>query len=259
MAKARNTRATKESINYGYDSAFPSRLRELLEETTQDSLAAHCGVARQSVAQWKDGKTKPDIYYLEKIADFFEVSTDYLLCRTEIASGDVTDMEIHKRLGLSQEAINALNIINSLITFTEDTEDINLLHAKERILILNNLIASDYFYDITFHLIEYVVACRQCMIIRESLPDIGQNGDYYRINETLLYSFFRDYTNDSDLSLFRANKHFNSFAESLLVESELLNMQGQLEEDDFIPLRALIKSASEKNEREVNDNGKKKR
>lgn len=106
MDNARKTRTKKEDIGYGYDSIFPGRLRGLLEGTTQDKLAEYVGIARQSVAQWKDGKTKPDIYYLGKIANFFGVSTDYLLGRAEKPTPEMTD--IHRVTSLSTKAIERL-------------------------------------------------------------------------------------------------------------------------------------------------------
>ena len=118
MEKARKARTTKEDIDYGYDSDFPIVLRKLLQKTTQDKLAEHCGVARQSVAQWKDGKTKPDIYYLGKIADFFEVSTDYLLGLTPHDTPNVETRAIAEKLGLSEKAIN--NFIGHAQTYDSD-------------------------------------------------------------------------------------------------------------------------------------------
>ena len=62
MSDSKKSQTNKENINYGYDSEFPTILRKLLEKTTQGELAKVCNVSRQSVAQWKNGKTKPDIY-----------------------------------------------------------------------------------------------------------------------------------------------------------------------------------------------------
>lgn len=62
---------------------FTHRLRILLGEPgeTQGKLADAIGVKRQSIGQWKDGTTVPDIVSLGKIADYYKVTTDYLLGR----------------------------------------------------------------------------------------------------------------------------------------------------------------------------------
>lgn len=114
MSEVKKSRTTKEEIDYGYYSEFPKRLRMLLEKTTQGELAAACNVARQSVAQWKDGNTKPDIYYLGKIADFFNVSTDYLLGRSDTKSADTDIKMICEYTGLDEEVIKQVNELKKL-------------------------------------------------------------------------------------------------------------------------------------------------
>ena len=96
-----NTRGRKKK-DIGSNSPFATRLRELLEERkiTQPVLAEAIGVSRQSVGQWKDGKTVPDILDLQKIAHYFGVSTDYLLCQTDdvderTESGSGAEYELH--------------------------------------------------------------------------------------------------------------------------------------------------------------------
>lgn len=45
----------------------------------QKTFAEAIGVTKHTVTDWKNGKTKSYIKYIDKIAEFFEVSTDYLL------------------------------------------------------------------------------------------------------------------------------------------------------------------------------------
>lgn len=104
MKKANN------DVEYNYDSDFPRILRGLMEErgTTQDALAKICGVKRQSIAQWKDGNTRPDIVSLRKISEFYEVTTDYLLGLTPNPTTDKATKELCETLGLSDIAIHFL-------------------------------------------------------------------------------------------------------------------------------------------------------
>lgn len=74
-------------------------------------LAEAIGVSRQAIGQWKDGNTLPDIMALSKIADYFNVSADYLLGRTEIANTD-PDKQINaacEYTGLSENTVNVLH------------------------------------------------------------------------------------------------------------------------------------------------------
>ncbi len=94
----------------GFDSPFATRLRELLTETntTQPTLAAAVGVSRQAVGQWKDGNTVPDILDFQKIADYFKVSTDYLLGRTNVRSLDTNKRAASELTGLPEQCIDLL-------------------------------------------------------------------------------------------------------------------------------------------------------
>ena len=62
------------------------RLKKLRSSTpyTQAQLADTLGVARTTYAMYEQGKREPDHETLNKIADHFNVSTDYLLGRTDI-------------------------------------------------------------------------------------------------------------------------------------------------------------------------------
>ena len=61
------------------------RLRELRKErnVSQQKLAQALGVSRSTVAMWETGPNQPDYETLLRIADYFEVSTDYILERTK--------------------------------------------------------------------------------------------------------------------------------------------------------------------------------
>lgn len=62
------------------------RLRSLRKEKkkTQQDMADLLGITRPAYTAYEAGNRTPDYTLLEKIADFFEVSTDYLLGRTDI-------------------------------------------------------------------------------------------------------------------------------------------------------------------------------
>lgn len=82
--KKKSGRPSKSS-----EKAFTEIFRRLIGEATQQEAAEKIGVTRQNVGRWLAGMNTPDIEALEKIADAYEVSTDYLLGRTSVKNPSV--------------------------------------------------------------------------------------------------------------------------------------------------------------------------
>lgn len=59
------------------------RLRES-KKVTQAGMAEFLGIDRSTYTKYESGKSKPDADMLIKIADYFGVSVDYLLERTDV-------------------------------------------------------------------------------------------------------------------------------------------------------------------------------
>jgi len=61
------------------------RLKELREENklTQKEVADAVGGTQSNLAKWEKGKNQPPADMVIKLADFFGVTTDYLLGRTD--------------------------------------------------------------------------------------------------------------------------------------------------------------------------------
>ena len=94
---------------------FPTAISSLLKERkiTPGELADHLKVTRQTVSNYCLGQTTPSFQLLCKIADFFNVSTDYLLGRTETRSPDANIRAVCEFTGLSESAVNGLKIHSS--------------------------------------------------------------------------------------------------------------------------------------------------
>ena len=69
--------------------AFSEKLRMLIEEQelTQKELAIALKIPASTLGGYVQGTSEPDFDTLKEIANFFGVSTDYLLCHT---SGSIT-------------------------------------------------------------------------------------------------------------------------------------------------------------------------
>lgn len=68
---------------------FPTRLKELRTEgkLTQEQLGEKINVTKVSISGYESGNRKPDIETLQRIADFFNVSVDFLLGKTDQRDG----------------------------------------------------------------------------------------------------------------------------------------------------------------------------
>ena len=86
---------------------FPERLSELLKinHIYQTELAQHVGYTTQAISRWCRGETEPDLKTLTKIANYFNVSVDFLLGNEK----NVTkiEQEIKEKIALKKVLVNA--------------------------------------------------------------------------------------------------------------------------------------------------------
>lgn len=65
---------------------FGEKLKELRTKygKTQEDIAKYLEVAPQTIYKYEKGINQPDLNTLSKLAEYFNVSTDYLLGRTNV-------------------------------------------------------------------------------------------------------------------------------------------------------------------------------
>jgi HTH-type transcriptional regulator, competence development regulator len=88
---------------------FPERLKtlRLQKKLTHQDMANFLGITRQGYSKYENGQSQPDIETINKLAQFFNVTTDYLLGRTDNPNPPEKD-DI-------PEELNTLAKINQLI------------------------------------------------------------------------------------------------------------------------------------------------
>ncbi len=64
---------------------FAEKLKKLRTDynLSQAALAHDLGVAQNTLSNWEKGNREPDLSTIVKIAEYFDVTTDYLLGRVE--------------------------------------------------------------------------------------------------------------------------------------------------------------------------------
>ena len=63
-----------------------NRINELRKERglSQHALAKKIGVSQKAIDYWERNVNEPKASYIILLADYFEVTADYLLCRTDV-------------------------------------------------------------------------------------------------------------------------------------------------------------------------------
>lgn len=93
-----------------YNSITAIRLRELVGDRTIKSVAKEIGITRQSLAKYLDGSTSPKADTLSVLAEYFGVTSDYLLGENNSVE---KNMEVFMcNTGMSLETINVLLGLN---------------------------------------------------------------------------------------------------------------------------------------------------
>lgn len=89
---------------------FIERLESLMKEkgVSQKMIAEYCGIGKNQFAYWKKHGNIPAGAILDKIANYFDVSVDYLLGKTDVKK------ESNNSPSLSDEQMALLLEIKSL-------------------------------------------------------------------------------------------------------------------------------------------------
>lgn len=95
---------------------FSVRLKELREayKLNQTELGEILGVTNQTVSNWENGNIAPSIEMVEKIANYFKVSVDYLLFRTDSLTIKVNNLTL-EQIAHVQSIVNDLEELNRKI------------------------------------------------------------------------------------------------------------------------------------------------
>jgi transcriptional regulator with XRE-family HTH domain len=65
------------------------RLKKLRGKRTQEEVAQKIGISRARLSHYETGRSEPDSEILKKLADFYGVSTDYLIYGEEGIKSDL--------------------------------------------------------------------------------------------------------------------------------------------------------------------------
>lgn len=95
---------------------FSPKLKAFREETglNQSQLADKLGVSRGSISFYENGDRIPDIEFLRKVSEYFNVSADWLLGLSNVQSNDGELQQACNYTGLSEDAIKNILIAHGV-------------------------------------------------------------------------------------------------------------------------------------------------
>lgn len=112
----------KRKVNSGFSTIFSARLKSLMadKKINNKELANLLGVSAQAISQFKNEIALPNVDNMIKLADYFNVSLDYLLGRTKAKTTDINIRDICEYLNITEECVRQLhnnkeNYLNSIV------------------------------------------------------------------------------------------------------------------------------------------------
>lgn len=147
---------------------FPSTMRSLMKDKniTQKELADAIGMRPQTVSLYVTGQSAPDIHCLKKIAEFFDVSSDYLLGLAENPTNKPDVKVSCVTTGLSEAAILKLMEANR-----------DLLKEVTSIPELSRLLETSEFWNLLDKLSLFRHECRVVKYRPAAYTDAKERGD----------------------------------------------------------------------------------
>ena len=127
---------------------FSKRLVELREELGDEyprqRVANDLGITRASLEYYEKGMRMPDIEKLNMLADYYNVSADYLLGRTDVRCTDRSLHSVSEAAGITEKAAeNLCELGKKYVSVSMFLEDEN---ADELFKMLNEVIMSKFSY-----------------------------------------------------------------------------------------------------------------
>lgn len=221
----KNAKETDKKYKYTENAKTAERITELIGDTPSGTVAQDLGLSRQTISNFVNGRYKPVGDNLEKLADYFNVSTDYILGRTDVKSPNTSIIGVCEYLGLTEQAVNSLQEASKFHNKLSDFIENHLIKLISQIMILSENSATFLEYRATHPTIQ-----------SDEYEQIKIDAIRYRA--TLVFEEILDYY---DMRIAK-NEEYEKSKE-----------QGQKIDDDFY--KQHIKDVIKKAMKEENDNG----
>lgn len=199
---------TKKASKFkGFNNILAVRLRQLMygSGTTQQELAEKTGCSRQAIAQYMDGSNAPNIDKLILIADFFNVSIDYLVGKDKEQTEEEFVQSIVNYTGLEEKSVEVLHNLKCESTneIEETVKKISAVFSGRRsqdtktdLSFINTFINSQFnavFNHPKSYLYEYCRNLKKCIDIYNQVIDFEIQDDF---DTDFLFQKFNKFDDD---------------------------------------------------------------
>lgn len=211
---------------------FKIRLRNLRGKKNQDTVAKEIGISRASLSYYETGDRKPDINTLYALAQYYNVSSDYLLGLTDVASPNIDEQAISKKTGLSEDSIYHLELLqNTIDPKYEELSIVRLLTLKTINLILEEE-ADDLLCNLAYY---FFVSFTHYGNWFDETEDTHPISELSLSNKLLHISYSEDYDFFSNAFLLMIEKDLREIREKYIYKIE----------HEFLPYKDVELSYSE--------------
>ena len=199
---------TKKASKFkGFNNILAVRLRQLMygSGTTQQELAEKTGCSRQAIAQYMDGSNAPNIDKLILIAEFFNVSIDYLVGKDKEQTEEEFVQSIVNYTGLDEKSVEVLHNLKCESTneIEETVKKISAVFSGRRsqdtktdLSFINTFINSQFnavFNHPNSYLYEYCRNLKKCIEIYNQVIDFEIQDDF---DTDFLFQKFNKFDDD---------------------------------------------------------------
>ena len=116
--KKHSTQEEKITTVKKFDTVFANRLSDFIKtrkkEKSTEQLANDLGVTVRIIQLWEGKQSRPDIERLIEIADYFRVTVDYLVGRSDIPAITNEIAAACELTGLNEDAVRNLRFRNNI-------------------------------------------------------------------------------------------------------------------------------------------------
>lgn len=217
-------RKTKDT-NDMYNSPFATRLRSLIEDNnlTQAAVAQEMNTTRQTIGNWMLGKSQPDFDTLDKLAYYFNTSTDYLLGRTNAKTIKTDVRAICDYLGIEEESLENLRVIN--VIKTGSVKQLKLVRCTLEVMNLygsfykesiNELLKSEQFNRIIVYCtLEKIISFLLDKVISLDIDEISKMESKLFKEWEKIEAALREYNDLHDMNVYNIQKYAVQFGSEL--------------------------------------------